>query len=223
MICFTFLYHHFAEWVWILSGLLAAVGLGLVLTNQSGPERSLGALIFFAVVFACVAGQHNYTSHMSVYFNYNESREFTDVLPSEPAAAHADAGKITFASVATVDTTKSVGYKRGQTYCVAPIMEPAGGQRVEFWAVGLNCCSGRNDFRCGDAGDPTVKGGVVLMEWDTNSLLPTDHEMYLKAVKQADAAFDLVSASEPIFIYWTKDPNAYQASMSSAGYADLLG
>lgn len=224
MVSFTYLYHHSWEWVWILSGSIAAIGWAMVTTNpaaQPGGRRTTGALVVIAVIFGAIAGQRNYAKHMATYYNYSGSREFTDVLPTEPAAAHADAGKITFASVAMVDTTKSVGYKKGDTYCVAPIMEPSSGQRVEFWAVGMNCCSGRNDFRCGDVGSPAVKSGVVLMDWDTNSLLPTQHEYYLKAVKEAEAAFDLVSASEPLLLFWTKDPAGYVASMHTAAIGDL--
>merc|ERR1719159_1832451 len=62
---------------------------------------------------------------------YEEAREYHNVLPSEPAAAHADAGKITFAEAARIDTTKAVGYKAASTYCVAPILDPSSNNRVE--------------------------------------------------------------------------------------------
>ena len=36
-------------------------------------------------------------------------------------------------------------------YCVAPILDPSSTTRVEFWAVGMDCCAERGDFQCGDA------------------------------------------------------------------------
>ena len=48
----------------------------------------------------------------------------SNVLPSELAAAHQDAGVIQFASSATVDISKSAGFKDNRLYCVAPILTP---------------------------------------------------------------------------------------------------
>lgn len=218
---FTFFYHHFNEWVWILCGLGFAVGTAFVVVNPADQmKRALGALICFGIIFGIVAGEYNYRAHTGPYFSYDESREYKNVLPSEPAAAHADAGKIEFAGVAQLDTTKSVGFKRGHMYCVAPIMDATASTRVEFWAVGMDCCEPRNDFRCDDAGDAAVKGGVVVM--DTSVLLPTHLEFYHMAVKEAEAAFDLQSASEPLYIRWMKDPETWQSELWTAGIAQWL-
>ena len=47
---------------------------------------------------------------------------FFDEVFSE-AAAHEDAGRITFAAGTMVDRTKAVGYNQVSIYCVAPIVD----------------------------------------------------------------------------------------------------
>merc|ERR1719453_2840516 len=84
----------------------------------------------------------------------------------------------------------------------------------------MDCCAQRNDFRCDDAGDESARGGVVVM--DTSFLTPTHFEYYQRAVKEAEAAFDLVSASEPLFVRWIKDPSSYQMAMFGAGSANFI-
>merc|ERR1719252_176444 len=199
MMLFTYGYHHIPGLVWSTVCLLSCFSLIFIFTTPGeGAEGrsavSLGFLCGFAIVLSTLAGLHNYGTNMEQYWMYEEAREYHNVLPSEPAAAHADAGKITFAEAARIDTTKAVGYKAASTYCVAPILDPSSNNRVEFWAVGLDCCAPRGEFNCDDA-----------------------------AKEGAEAANDLVSAMEPIFVRWVKDPAAVQASFFAAGTGALFG
>lgn len=214
---FTYGYYHNAEFTWVACGFLAAVSITMVATSNRDATSSsaLGVLVLFAVVFGVLAGLYNYEAHMGPYWNYDESREYTNVLPSEPAASFMDAGKIQFANAARVDTTESVGYKHGDTYCVAPIKDANSGSRVEFWAVCVNQCGGRRDFRCDDASDPAARGAVTLS--DHSTFMPGQMEYFKRAVKEAEASFDLVSSSEPMFVRWLKDPDTYQKDMFDAG------
>ena len=84
---------------------------------------------------------------------------YLNVLPSESAAAHADAGKLLFSLDTKVDTSKTVGYRAKHVYCVAPIMDYAT-TVIQYWAVGVDCCQGRGQFACGDVVD--VKVGMVF-------------------------------------------------------------
>merc|ERR1719253_302153 len=189
---------------------------------REGTRRSqfFAGLCFIAAVMGVLYGLHVYHEHFLHYEAYSARSEYTNVLPSEPAAAHADAGKIEFANTAMVDAAKAVGYKHGDVYCVAPIMDNTQSSRVEYWAVGLNCCKQRADFQCDDADDPSAKGGVVMV--DSDSLFPTQRDKYEKAVKMAEAAFDVVSSPAPLFVRWVADPSALQEQYKHAGVGDLV-
>jgi len=217
---FTYVYYHHPAVCWGLLAFAAACStLTCMSSYRDGPPQTsyaaLGVLCLFALVFAALTGLYNYEKHMAPFWTYDESREYTNVLPSEPAASFLDAGKIQFAQSARVDTTESVGYKHGDTYCVAPIKDANSGSRVEFWAVCVNQCGGRRDFRCDDSGDPNARGAVTLN--DHGNFLPSQMKYFERAVKEAEASFDLVSASEPMFVRWTADPDTYQKNMFDSG------
>jgi hypothetical protein len=226
---FTYGYHHIPGLVWSTVCLLSCFALIFVFTPPGADAEgrsavSLGVLCGFAIVLAVLGGLHNYGTHMEQYWMYEEAREYHNVLPSEPAAAHADAGKITFAEAARIDTTKAVGYKSASVYCVAPILDPSSNNRVEFWAVGLDCCAPRGEFNCDDAskeGADAAHGGIVVFE--TGWIAASHFEYFKKAVKESEAANDLVSAAEPIFVRWVKDPAAVQSSFFAAGTGALIG
>merc|ERR1719160_1819178 len=104
----------------------------------------LGILTLIAVVAGNIVGVYIYSQFFLQYWAYDMNRTYTNVLPSEPAAAHADAGIIKFASSARIDTTKAVGYKSGKVYCVAPVMDETQTPRVEYWAAGYDIVSAPN-------------------------------------------------------------------------------
>lgn len=228
MMLFTYGYHHIPGLVWSTVCLLGCFALIFAFTPSGADAEgrsavSLGVLCGFAIVLGVLGGLHNYGNHMEQYWLYEEAREYHNVLPSEPAAAHADAGKITFAEAARIDTTKAVGYKAASTYCVAPILDPSSSNRVEFWAVGLDCCAPRGEFNCDDAtkeGTEAAHGGLVV--FDTGSI-HRHYEYFSKAVKESEAANDLVSSAEPIFVRWVKDPESVQASFFGAGNWAVIG
>merc|ERR550537_821201 len=157
---------------------------------------------------------------MFPYYAYDENRSYSNVLPTEPAEAHADAGKIKFSHTARVDTTRAMGYKAGSVYCVAPILDDTQLDRVEYWAAGIDCCPSRGDFNCDDAWNPKAKSGVVIL--DSNALIPTKHDFYMKAAKEAEAAYQLSSAEEPLFVRWVADPQGIQDDYWRAGVGFLV-
>merc|ERR1719265_981909 len=124
----------------------------------------LGLLSLFAILFSVLCGQYNYWMHMFPYWSYDENRSYQNVLPTEPAEAHSDAGKIQFSHTARVDTSRAVGYKSGVVYCVSPILDDTQLDRVEYWAAGTNCCPARGDFLCDDTWNPKAKSGVVVLD-----------------------------------------------------------
>jgi len=205
---FAFCYHHFSVIVWLLVLICSAVALLCFVIsprNKKGPMYMyLGFLCTLAIICGILLGMYDHFEFMMTYWSYNEYRVYTDVLPSEPAAAHADAGTMVFTEDSRVDTTKALGYKAGTVYCVAPILDDSQAARVEYWAAGVDCCSQRADFNCDDSWDPKAKSGVVII--DNGSLMTSKFDMYTKAVHQAEAAYGVVSAAKPIFVRWVADP-----------------
>jgi len=222
---FAFAYHQHRLLVWALVfsfGGLSFMFMVLDARNKSGGSwyLFLGLLCFFAVVSSAFAGLYNYDTHMFQYWSYEENRLYTNVLPSEPALAHLDAGKIIFSPDARVDTTRSVGFKAGAVYCVAPILDDIQATRVEYWAAGTDCCGQRADFSCDASWDAGARSGVVVV--DNNSFLSTHRDYYMLAVEEAEAAFDLVSAKKPLFVRWVSDPQEVQDDFWRSGIGFLV-
>merc|ERR1719502_2180472 len=74
-------------------------------------------------------------------------------------------------------------------YCVAPIVKGnAQLTSYDFWAVGVNCCSGaQSDFRCGEYTNPHSKSGLRLMKDD-------QRPFYRLAVQQSTSTEMMVSS-----------------------------
>lgn len=222
---FAFAYHRERLLVWGCVFALAGASLMLMVLDSRNKSAGpwylfLGLLCFVSVTSSAFCGFYNYQTHMYPYWAYEENRLYSNVLPSEPAAAHSDAGKIIFSSDARVDTTRSVGFKAGSVYCVAPIMDDTQATRVEYWAAGLECCGQRSDFSCDDAWNPDARSGVVIVDQD--SLVPTHHDYFMQGVHEAEAAFDLVSAKNPIFVRWVADPQEVQDEFWRSGVGFLV-
>jgi len=213
VLVFSFMYHHYWTLVWgvIIGGFVLSMFF-FTLNDRARMGGSwyyfLGVLCVLACTWGTVGGLYNYYTNMFQYWSYDENRAYTNVLPSEPAAGHADAGKIVFSSSARIDTTRAVGYKSGSTYCVAPILDDSQVDRVQYWAAGIDCCPMRGDFNCDDAWNPKARSGVVVLE--SNQFMVSKHAMYLKAVHMAVTAFGLVAAKEPMLLRWVADPQSIQ-------------
>lgn len=223
---FAFVFHFHMFVVWIFVTVCAIIGkLFLALhparNEAKGPAYLyMGLLILFATFMATLLGGYNYYEYMNFYYGYSDLRVYTNVLPTELASAHLDAATMVFTEDSRVDSTKALGYKADQVYCVAPIMDDTQAARVEYWAAGVNCCSQRGDFNCDDAFDPDAKSGVVVLS--PSSWFPTDHSMYMKAVKQAEAAYGLVSSPTPLFVRWATDPLSMENEFWEGGMSFLI-
>lgn len=164
------------------------------------------------------AGQQNYLSYILPYMEIKSLNLYTSVDPSMYRGQQLmDAGRIVFTHGTHLDLRKSMGFRNLDVYCVAPITIGNGSsvESYDFWAVGLNCCSGHGtDFHCGEYLNPNALSGLRLMR--------DDQRPYFRlAVQQAEAAYN-IRAVHPIFVHWLEDPSIEINSFQEIGYRNLL-
>jgi len=94
--------------------------------------------------------------------------------------------------------------------------------RIEFWAIGTDCCDGRKNFRCDGGQDKNAHSSVVVRA--TGAEQPGDErEQFFKAISQSIAENDLPAPDRPVLIRWGKDPSELQHDWAaSAGGLILL-
>lgn len=223
LVLYTFCFHIFYHVVYLLILCFVVIGVMCLIVGRirrAPTYQYLGMLSLFATFVGIMLGLFSYYQWMNHYWRYQESRVYTDVTPIEKAAAHSDAGTIVFTEDARVDATKALGYKATKVYCVAPILDDSSAADVEFWAAGVDCCSQRADFNCDDAWDPEAKSGVVIL--DNGSILPSNFDYYMKAVRQAEAAYGIVAAKQPLFVRWVTDPVKIEEEFKENGITFLV-
>jgi len=156
-----------------------------------------------AVLIGTLLGLFFYDQYAIFPKFYRNSAIYANVVPTQPSAAVADAGKIVFTHDSTVDTNHSVGFitEQGSTYCAAPIRDNNPMTRVEFWAVGIDCCGELGDFTCDSAGNPDAHAGIVV--FDNNGFFTSSrHDYYDKARLKAEAQWSLLSRPSPLYVRW---------------------
>merc|ERR1740138_1916629 len=127
---------------------------------------------------------------------------------------------IQFHGSSKVALHQSIGFKNENIYCVAPIVmtnvtngktQEVAMKTYDFWAVGVNCCSGHvPDFKCGEYSNPDARWGLRVMDYDAR-------EMFRLAVKEAEASFN-IKAPHPIFVHWMMDPEAEVQAYKDDGF-----
>jgi len=213
LLLFTYLYIKIPFLCWIWSFWIVLLGVsGIVYNCISSRPGSFGVPlssgILVAVLLATVMGLYIYDTAAIFPTFYHNARKYTNVVASEPSAAVADAGKLTFNDQTRVDINKSVGYieENGMVYCVAPIMGAANQPRIEYWAAGIDCCAASGDFWCDQAKNPEAHGGVVI--FDNNGwFIPSRFPLYQKAREKAEAEYMLQSVGYPLFVRWVETDN----------------
>jgi len=240
---FAFAYHHYAVLVWgvvIMWVLLAFLFLVLDARKRMGGSwfLLLAIMCICAVGNGCMAGMYNYWTNMYPYWSYYEHMTYTNVLPSEKALGHSDAGKIVFASTARVDTTRALGYKMGSVYCVAPILDESDPleNHVEYWAAGIDCCNTRGDFACDDSWDPKARSGLVLPSFIGGGVelaqsdigahgkwWRTTDDRFIQAIKMAEASYELKSSDRPLLLRWISNTQLFTDDLWRQGVGFVVG
>lgn len=179
---------------------------------KQGNPRLLGLVFFlcaFAWVGAFVQGDSIYTRFTSAYYDIDSLASYPSVDPTKSTGTDLmDAGVVEFTPESKLDLTKTIGFKDGTIYCVAPIVVP--GQDMahyDFWAVGTNCCGSHPidnahgpTYKCGEYNIPHVHKGIRIMD-------DSKRNFYRLAVKEAEATYN-IDSSHPVFLHWMADPSA---------------
>jgi len=81
--------------------------------------------------------------------------------------------------------------------------------RIEFWAVGINCCDELGGFRCTGEDDFNSGSGLVLL--DGGYPCPgCNAEQFDKAISKAEASYGFVSAPGALKVQWIISTSAYE-------------
>lgn len=201
----------------VLISVICLVQCGRGLRDRIPWRLCMSALCLVATVLAVCVGISTYVEYFSEYWYTSQSHAFANILPSESAAGYRDAGRIVFAQRSRVDVSKALGFKDGKVYCVAPVMGGTDeGMKVQFWAVGTNCCGPRgHPFHCFDAWDPKARAGLVLPRGQGKH--------FAQAIKEATAAYGLDSAADPVLLRWVVNPDKVQINFWRLGNGILIG
>lgn len=216
------------------AGLILIAGLKF---RSSKPSRSwiaLASCAWTALAFAYLIGNRYWHENMVSYYYLQEMASYVNIDPAmDKGQSYMDAGTVYFKEGSYVLRGKSIAFRNGLTYCVAPIVRaPVDDQAgsgapettsgfvmphsgtVDFWAVGTDCC-GRdgNTFNCGEVASRVARSGM-------RSLDDTARSMYLLAVQEWSATTGL-PVRHPLFFNWVKDPLRYQSDIISNAWQDF--
>lgn len=167
-----------------------------------------------AWILAMGVGEWNWSTNMSMYLNMGHLNDYSAVDPARMRGQQMmDAGAVNFVNTTVVNTKLGMGFRNDEVYCVAPITSMIGTPLAsyDFWAVGMNCCSGAAaDFQCGDYNNPSAHAGLRWMK-------DSQRAFFRLAVQQAEASYG-IHAQHPLFFTWVQDPVGELSAYKSDGW-----
>lgn len=172
---------------------------------------ALGGMCLVAVILGTCLGRQGWFNSWEEFWWMNIGQQLIASTAATPAGARSDAASLSFhnATTTSVDASRSAGFKETDLFCVAPIMSPesAGAEfgRVNFWAVGINCCRKYGVFTCDSSRE--AGGGYGIVQLQGGFPCPSCNvDKFRKAVSKAEAMFGLVSAPDALFVRWVENP-----------------
>jgi hypothetical protein len=92
---------------------------------------------------------------------------------------------------------------------VEPLCIPEAPKRVEFWAIGLNCCSMRKDFRCDGGREKGAHSAIVIRDNGVEDP-GGPRDQFHKAIAQATKAYGLPTPENTLLVRWGEDAKNMQ-------------
>lgn len=227
---FMFFQNKYPTVIWfapLMAIAFSAVMLAVGLTNRQGLMVVLGTLCLGCSAGALLLGSFGWNAYMRQYLWMGTGLHYTGITASDRAAAVSDASTIHFWNATTsmpssvVDTSKAIGFVESSLHCVAPIMDmtqaaAADVARVEYWAVGLDCCRRRGAYICDGAGDYDAAYAVVSPH-GADPFPGGSDEVFRKAIAEAEAVYNLVSTPQALLVRWLADPEAERSTLRRNG------
>lgn len=185
--------------------MLACCGL-LVYTQGQRLFYLVLCFAWTAAIFSgALVGTYSYDSFSYFSFQLSNTRPYDNVLPSENTDIVPDAGRISFAKEARLDHGRAVGFaaEDGHMYCAAPVLSNSVDvPKVEFWAVGRDCCGLEGSFSCGAARNPEARGGIMELDGAGGVFSSSYREHFDDARRKAQAIHGFQPAVAPIYLRW---------------------
>jgi len=177
------------------------------------PLFAIGALMLLAVVLARICGEYGWNENWRQWW-WMHTGHASGATAATPAEARNDASVLSFDNMkngtrwTSVDASRAAGYRQGDVYCAAPILDPTVAlgdiMRVNFWAIGINCCDGFGSFTCDGAREISGSVGVVMKGGGMPSFDGHANEFRLAALKAAGVN-RLVSAPGALYVRYVSD------------------
>jgi len=181
-----------------------AIAGAFVLFSRGLPWRMLALTSLALCGVGYAMGCYDSAKYVFPYHFYTRSPSYELVDADSAPGSVADAGFLSFTAETHIDSTRSVGYVSGSTWCVAPIVSGDLSDSAGYWAVGKDCCRRQGLFRCGDARNRTIHSGVVIK--DVSPILQDELPQYKKAATMAALTYGINMPRNPIFVRWNDTP-----------------
>lgn len=235
MIIWCMLAHISINACWLMTVTLSVVSASAVTMwfygMRWGPVSlaALGFLCIVAIVMGTLLGQQGWDQHWRLFWWMNIGQQEVPTVAATPAGARSDAATLSFRGVngtfdhTSVDSSRSAGFKDTQLFCVAPILSPdtAGADfpRVNYWAVGIDCCSKSGYFSCDGSRDSAAGHGVVQLAGGF-PCPSCNVASFQKAIAKAEATYGLVSAPDALLVRWVEHASSTKmhAGVWAIGY-----
>jgi len=174
----------------------------------------LALMVCLGCLLGCLSGSWIYVNFLRPFKQIHDLKELNHVdVAKERGQNLMDAGIIHFAESNHIEGHMAWHFKHRSLYCVAPLVAqgPPSTLSYDFWAVGKDCCAlSSSDFRCGQWNAQGATGAIRVMDSE-------DLAFYRLAVQQAETLYD-ISATHPVFVYWSEDPSAQVKSWKAQAF-----
>lgn len=205
---------HFNVMIWILLvAVTLLVSLGMLVMGVTTHKKSkipwagLAMLMILAVIGGIIAVSIGWNDSWRQWW-WMHTGTATGGTAGKPAAAASDAAFFNFAKNASVDATRAAGFRNGDIYCAAPILDAdvALGDvvRVDYWAIGINCCDDFGSFTC-DAARTNYGGSGVVMKGGGMPCFDCHTDKFRMAAAKASGVNNMVPAPGALYVRYVAD------------------